>query len=320
MNNAHSLLTTPFTPRSTATDVIEGRDLHGKRVIVTGGSSGLGTETVRALASAGAEVTIATRNRASAQFLVDEFSARPEAGQIHAVTLDLADIASVHAFTRAWEGPVDVLIANAGIMAIPTRQLNERGIELQLATNHVGHFALATGLHENLAAANAARIVAVSSGGHLLSGFDFADPNYNHRPYDRWTAYGQSKTANVLFTVGVTQRWASDGITANALMPGWIPTNLTRHLDDDTMRAMGALDENGKRIVQPHYKTPEQGAATSVLLAVSPALEGISGRYFEDNQEAKPVPAGDGRTAGVAAYALDPESADQLWEYTTSIV
>ncbi|MET7437056.1 SDR family NAD(P)-dependent oxidoreductase [Streptomyces sp. NPDC005496] len=237
-----------------------------------------------------------------------------------AEAVDLADLSSVAAFARAWQGPLDVLVANAGIMAIPDRQVTAEGWELQLATNYLGHFALAVGLHGHLRATGNARIVVVSSGAHRNAPLDFDDPQFVQRPYDRWAAYGQSKTADVLFAVGA-RRWATDGITANALNPGWISTNLQRHLDDATMRALGAIDEDGNIIEQPDYKTAAQGAATSVLLAASPLVEGVTGRYFEDNQEAAAVlPDQADRVGGVAPHALDPHAADRLWEYATRTI
>ncbi|MFJ3222786.1 SDR family NAD(P)-dependent oxidoreductase [Streptomyces sp. NPDC086783] len=318
--NSTVRLTTPFHSHSTTSEVIDGVDLVGRRVIVTGGASGIGAATVRALATAGAEVTIATRNPASAEPLLREFAAISGAGRVRAEAVDLADLSSVAAFARGWQGPLDVLVANAGIMAIPDRQVTAEGWELQLATNYLGHFALAVGLLGHLRAAGNARIVVVSSGAHRNAPFDFDDPQFVHRPYDRWAAYGQSKTADVLFAVGA-RRWATDGITANALNPGWISTNLQRHVDDATMRALGAMDEDGNIIEKPYYKTAAQGAATSVLLAASPLVEGATGRYFEDNQQAAVVlPDQADRVGGVAPHALDPHAADRLWEYATRTI
>ncbi|MGS2614504.1 SDR family NAD(P)-dependent oxidoreductase [Micromonospora sp. LZ34] len=307
-------LTTPFTARTNAAEILDGVDLAGRGMIVTGGASGIGVETVRALAGAGAEVTVATRNPASADAVVAEF-AGPGPGSVRAAALDLADLASVDAFVAAWDGPLHSLIANAGIMAIPTRQLTAEGWELQLATNYLGHFALARGLRGNLRAAGSARVVIVSSGAHLREAFDFDDPQFERQPYDPWSAYGRSKTADVLLATGIARRWAADGITANALNPGYINTNLQRHMDDDTLRAFGVLDEAGNRVDLPYYKTPAQGAATSVLLAASPLLEGVTGRYFDDNQEAEVVVGGPEATGGVAAHAMDPAAADRLWGY-----
>ncbi|MFD0250484.1 SDR family NAD(P)-dependent oxidoreductase [Streptomyces sp. NPDC127113] len=310
-------LTTSFGPDARARDVIEGADLTGRRAVVTGGASGLGAETVRALAAAGAEVTVATRRVESAEPLLAELTAAGGAGRVDVRALDLADLSSVDAFANAWRDPLDILVANAGIMALPTRTLGPRGWEMQLATNYLGHFALALGLYPALRDAGSARIVVVSSGAHRGAPFDFGDPHFERRPYDPWTAYGQSKTAGALFTVGA-RRWAADGITANALNPGYILTGLQRHVDDDTMRAFGVMDDQGNVKPLPYYKTAEQGASTSVLLAASPLLDGVTGRYFEDNGEARTVRAEDEGPGGVAEHALDPEAADRLWDYATS--
>ncbi|MDX6743964.1 SDR family NAD(P)-dependent oxidoreductase [Actinocorallia sp. A-T 12471] len=310
-------VTTPFSAEASAAEVIEGVDLAGRHAVVTGGASGLGVETVRALATAGADVTIATRRPDAARALIADLSAVEGAGRVRARALDLADLASVDAFARSWRGPLDILVANAGIMALPGLTLTPYGWETQLATNHLGHFALAVGLHGALREAGGARIVVVSSGAHRGAPFDFADPHFARRPYDPWAAYGQSKTADVLFAVGAG-RWAADGITANAVNPGYILTGLQRHVDDATMRAFGVLDDEGNLKPLPYYKTPEQGAATSVLLAASPLVEGVTGRYFEDNQQARVADPADESPGGVAAHALDPASADRLWTYATT--
>ena len=304
-----ALLTTPFDARATAAEVLAGVDLSGRRYVVTGGASGLGAETVRALAGAGAAVTIATRDPAAGAPLSDEHPG------VDSRALDLADPASVRAFVAGWDGPLDGLVANAGIMALPDRRVDPHGWELQLATNFLGHFALATGLHDALRAADGARVVTVSSGAHLRGGVDFADPQFERRPYDPWTAYAQSKTAVVLLAVGIARRWAAEGITANSLAPGSIHTNLQRHLDAATMRALGAMDDEGALVTPDSFKTPAQGAATSALLVASPLVAGVTGRYFEDNQEAPVVPGGtrpDG--PAVADWAVDPDAADRLWE------
>ncbi|GAA0312929.1 SDR family NAD(P)-dependent oxidoreductase [Kineococcus aurantiacus] len=300
-------LTTPFGPRASADDVLAGVDLTGRRYLVTGGASGIGAETVRALARAGAQVVVATRAPGAAETLVEEFP------QVSAVALDLADPASVHALTAAWTGRLDAVVANAGVMALPTRQLSAQGWELQLATNFLGHLQLVTGLHAPLAASGG-RIVTVSSGAQRVNGVDLDDLQFARRPYDPWTAYAQSKTATALLAVAVSRRWAADGITANSLEPGFIHTNLQRHLDADAMRSFGAMDEAGELVTPEYYKTPAQGAATSVLLAASPLVEGVSGRYFQDNQEAEVVDGGAGTTSGVARWAVDPDVADRLWD------
>lgn len=308
-----TLTTTPFGVRATAAEVLDGVDLGGRRMIVTGGSSGLGVETVRALAAAGAQVTIATRNPAAAEPLVAELPGT------RAVALDLADLASVSAFCDAWSGPVDSLIANAGVMMLPTRQVNAQGWEMQLATNYLGHFALAVGLRPALQAAEKPRVVAVSSGAQLRAGFDFDDPQFERRPYDPFVAYAQSKTADVLLAVGMSRRWAEYGITANACAPGVIHTNLARHLDQATMQAFGAMDADGNLATPDFYKTPAQGAATTVLLAASPLLDGVTGRYFEDNQKSAVVDGGPEVAAGVAKWSVDPAAADRLWDYALPV-
>jgi NAD(P)-dependent dehydrogenase (short-subunit alcohol dehydrogenase family) len=301
-----SRIVTPFGARSTAAEVIQGIDLTGKRAIVTGGASGIGIETARALAGAGAAVTLAVRNVAAAAPVAAELVASTGNRTIAVAQLDLADLASVAAFAAQWTGPLHILVNNAGVMALP-EQRTPQGWEMQFATNHVGHFALAHGLFRALTEAGSARIVAVSSSAHQLSPVVFDDLHFAFRAYDPWLAYGQSKTANVLFAVGVTRHWQAEGITANALMPGAIPTNLQRYV-------------GGIKAPPERRKTPEQGAATSALLATSPQLAGIGGRYFVDCNEALIVAGRTNDMSGVAPYALDPENADRLWEESLRMI
>jgi NAD(P)-dependent dehydrogenase (short-subunit alcohol dehydrogenase family) len=307
---------TPFDAQSTAAEVAADVDLTGNRVIVTGGASGIGIETARALAGRGADVTIAARNTEAGARVAAEIG-----GDVRVAPLELTDLDSVRAFVDAWDGPLDVLVNNAGVMAIQQLELTDRGLETQFAANHLGHFALAVGLHEALAAADGeARIVSVSSRGHLASPVVFEDINFERREYTPFGAYGQSKTANVLFAVGATDRWADDGIYANALMPGGIATNLQRHVGEDFIaRWLAEQERNGNRMT---LKTPEQGAATSVLVATSPLLDGIGGRYFEDCNEAEVLEPGseEGAVAGVASYALDRENADRLWDLSLDLI
>jgi NAD(P)-dependent dehydrogenase (short-subunit alcohol dehydrogenase family) len=295
------LITTPFGFCSTAADVVRGIDLAGKRAVVTGGASGIGLETSRALAGAGAEVTLAVRNPAAAALAAADIVATTQNKGVHIARLDLIDRASIGAFAAEWEGPLHILVNNAGIMACPEQHTPE-GWEMQFATNHLGHFALALGLHHALVAAGNARIVAVSSTAHMLSPVIFDDIHFAFRLYDPRLAYAQSKTADMLFAVGATAHWRSEGITANSLNPGAIATNLQRYV-------------GGKLITPPELrKAPDQGAATSVLLAASPLLEGIGGRYFSDCNEAKPVQRRQPDYSGFAPYALDPENAERLWD------
>jgi len=314
----HQAIKTPFGFQSTAAEVVEGIDLRGKRAIVTGGASGIGVETARALAGAGAAVTLAVRDVAAGERVAAEIASSTRNAGVTVAPLDLADRASIEAFVAAWDGPLDILVNNAGVMAIQELQLSPDGHELQFATNHLGHFALSVGLHDALAAAGAARIVSVSSSGHLRSPVVFDDIDFAFREYEPWAAYGQSKTANVLFAVGASARWAHDGITANALMPGGIATNLQRHVG-----GAAYMEQARERFRRAGFqlKTPEQGAATSVLLATSPLLTGVGGRYFEDCNEAALV---ERRTptsiGGVAPYALDPGNADRLWELSLKLV
>jgi NAD(P)-dependent dehydrogenase (short-subunit alcohol dehydrogenase family) len=310
MTRAAELITTPFGFASTAAEVAEGIDLTGTRAIVTGAASGIGVETARALAGAGAEVTLAVRDTDAGARTAADIAATTDSAAPRVEPLDLADRASVAAFVSRWDGSLHLLVNNAGVMAIQTLTRDADGREMQFSTNHLGHFQLALGLHDALAADGAGRIVSVSSSGHLRSPVVFGDIDYRFRQYDPFGAYGQSKTANVLFALGATARWADDGITANALMPGGIATNLQRHMDPDYIQRR--IEESGGTL---RLKTAEQGAATSVLLATSPLLEGIGGRYFEDCNEAEVIAErGPDTTSGVAPYALDPEDADRLWE------
>jgi len=308
MSENRKSIATPFGFSSTASEVSSNVDLTGKRAIVTGGAAGIGLETTRSLASAGASVVVAVRRPHDAVPVVE--SLRRETGnpEISVAHLDLADLASVSSFGTAWTGPLHILVNNAGIMAVPERRLTAQGIELQFATNYLGHFALVLSLYKALCAAEGARVVSVSSSGHLFSPVVFDDLNFNFIPYTPFGAYGQSKTAAVLLAVGICDRWASDGIFSNALNPGAIATGLQKHT-------------GGLKTPVELQKTVQQGAATSVLLAVSPLLDGIGGRYFENCNEAQVV---HGRptdySGGVAPYAIGHDNADRLWELARMLV
>lgn len=299
-------ITTPFGFASTADEVLKGVDLHGKRAIVTGGSSGIGVETARVLAAAGAEIIIAVRNMEAGNKVAADLNFAGGHQRVRAALLDLSDQASVKDFVASWTGPLDMLINNGGVMAIPDLTLTKEGWEMQLATNYIGHFSLMTGLHGALAEAGrngGARVVSISSSGNLIAPVIFGDMNFNFLAYDPLIAYGQSKTACALMAVEATRRWADDGIVVNALNPGAIATNLQKHT-------------GGLKTPPERRKTIEQGAATSVLLAASPLLQGIGGRYFEDCNEAPVVNKRPADYRGVAAYALDPTLAERLWNDT----
>jgi NAD(P)-dependent dehydrogenase (short-subunit alcohol dehydrogenase family) len=318
-------IATPFSADSTAAEVVAGIDLTGKRAIVTGASSGIGVETARALAGANAEVTLAVRNVEAGRRTAQDIIATTGNDRLRIAPLDLSDQASIAAFVADWTGPLDLLINNAGMMGSPEIQRTPEGWEMQFATNHLGHFALALGVRDALAAAGGARIVSVSSVGHRRSPVIFDDVNFNTRPYDLGLAYGQSKTANVLFAVEATHRWERDGITANAVHPGTIAaTNLSLHLDPQVSTALGASAPYAEAFAtsKVKIKTLEQGAATSVFVATSAQLEGIGGRYFEDCREADVLDpdAPNTTTSGVAAYALDPTNAARLWELSLALL
>ncbi|MBZ5857737.1 SDR family NAD(P)-dependent oxidoreductase [Flavihumibacter profundi] len=303
-----ALIKTNFCFHSTADEVISGIDLTGKRAIVTGGASGIGIETVKTLAKAGAEVTIAARNVEAGKKVADEIIAITGNSKVFVAQLDLDNLRSINNFVYNWKGALEILINNAGVMAIPDLQKTSDGIEMQFMTNHLGHFALSVGLHNALKSSGSARIVVVASSGHLFSPVVFDDINFLFRPYDALLSYGQAKTACILFAVGATERWLKDGITVNALNPGAILTNLQKHV-------------GGKLRSAPElHKTPQQGAATSILLATSPLLHNIGGRYFENCNEVETVTKRPDNYEGVAMYALDKDNADRLWNISMKMI
>jgi NAD(P)-dependent dehydrogenase (short-subunit alcohol dehydrogenase family) len=302
-------VTSPFGFESTAAEVIAGIDLHDRRALVTGAAGGIGVETARALASAGAQTVIAARDLAAAERAAAGIRATTGNPAVSVARLDLLDRGSVDQLIRDLAGPLHILVNNAGVMAIPELRRSPEGHELQFATNHLGHFRLALGLLPALRAAGGARVVSVSSRAHLNSPVIFDDIDFRDRRYDPALAYAQSKTANVLFAVAAARHWGGDGIEVNALHPGAIAdSDLARHYDP---AELAALRSSG----QYTFKTLAQGAATSVYVATSPRLNGVAGRYFENCQEDTPDdPAAAGTdAAGVAAYALDPEAAERLW-------
>jgi NAD(P)-dependent dehydrogenase (short-subunit alcohol dehydrogenase family) len=295
-------ITTPFGFSTTAVEVVAGVDLSGRRCIVTGGAAGIGIETARVLAAANAAVTLAVRRPTDAERVAAELRASTANPAIDVRFVDLADLGSVRRFVDGWRGPLHILVNNAGIMAVPERELTRQGFEMQFGTNFLGHFALTVWLYEALVDACGARIVSLSSSGHFFSPVVFDDLGFDFIPYSPIVAYGQSKTATALLAVGATQRWADQGIFANAVNPGAIATGLQKYT-------------GGLKTPVERRKTPEQGAATSVLAAASPLLDSIGGRYFEDCREALPVRRRPTDfSGGVAPYAVDPDNAERLWD------
>jgi len=317
-----SLITTPFTRSSTADDVIRGVDLTGTRAIVTGASSGLGAETARALTAAGAEVFLAVRNVATGQATAREIaqaSDRPAPSVLH---LDLADRASVARFVEAWAQPLHLLVNNAGVVTGGLERTAD-GWELQFATNHLGHFALAEGLHAALrtgaAERNGARIVSLSSTAHMRAGIDFGDLHFVARKYDPQIAYAQSKTANSLFAVEATRRWGSEGIFTNTVNPGGVATGLQRNFTAEQRASLDAAEAEGLFA----YKTVGQGAATTLVAATRPEFAHTGGHYLDDGIEAYSV-ADDAslndHPHGVKAWALDPDLAERLWTVSQELI
>jgi NAD(P)-dependent dehydrogenase (short-subunit alcohol dehydrogenase family) len=298
-------LSSGFGLRSSAMDVVGDIDLGGKTAVVTGGYSGLGLETVRALASAGARVIVAARRPDAA---ADALAEVP--GAIEIASLDLSDPVSIDQFGGAFAGPLHILINNAAIMANPLTR-DARGYESQFATNHLGHFQLVGRLWTALSAAQGARVVSVSSIGHRICPPSLEDPNFDHGPYDKWQSYGRAKSANALFAAGLDARGEGHHIRAFSVHPGGIMTNLQRFLPLEEQIAMGWVDAAGN--VNALFKTPEQGAATSVWCATSPKLAGLGRLYCEDCDVAKLWADGDTPYSGVRAHAVDPELADKLW-------
>lgn len=309
-------ITSPFGYRTTARETAAGHDLSGRRMVVTGAASGIGVETARALALAGAEVTIAARDLDAAGRVAAAINDEAKADRVRTGRLDLADAQSIRDFAASWSGPLHVLVNNAGVMASPLMH-TKQGYEMQIGANHLGHFLLTTLLAPSLEAGaragKPARVVSLSSIGHRRSDIRWDDPHFRNGDYDKWVSYGQSKTANALFAVGVTQKWKERGVLANAVMPGGIITPLQRHLTKEEQIGFGWIDENG--VPNPRMKTPEEGASTSVWAAVGPELEGVGGKYLENCAEARPWNA-EAPWDGVMAYAIDPASAERLWAWS----
>ena len=325
MSDAASLsprVTSRFNQNSTAMEVIAGVDLTGKTAIVTGGASGIGIETARALASAGAHVTIAVRNLDAGKEVADAINAEYGAGKVTVEKLELGSLASVRDFAKRWgDKPVNLLINNAGIMACPEGKTDD-GFETQFGVNHLGHFLLTVLLTPNLEKGAPSRVVSLSSAAHMAGKVDLDDPNFERRPYHAFTAYGQAKSANALFAVEYDRRYKNKGIRAFSVMPGVIRTNLGRHMTREIAAEIGLVKKEGEEspFKNMHVKTPPQGAATSIWAAVGHELEGKGGLYLEDTNEAIPATKDTPRGQGVARHAQDPETAKGQWTLSEKLV
>jgi NAD(P)-dependent dehydrogenase (short-subunit alcohol dehydrogenase family) len=300
-----------FGAATTASEVINGHDLSGKTAIVTGGYAGLGLETTKTLLAAGAQVIVPVR---------DPEKARRTLASVRGVelgALDLMDPSSIAAFGEKFLASgraLHLLINNAGIMANPLTR-DARGYESQFSTNHLGHFQLTARLWSALKTANGARVVELSSRGHVYAAVDFGDPNFERREYERWSAYGQSKSANALFALGLDMRGAAHGVRAFSVHPGGIVTDLAKYMSREEIHAGGYIDDEGRPVIDPSSgkKTAEQGAATTIWCATSSQLDGKGGVYCEDCDIAPAVPADAKERFGVRPWAIDPELADRLW-------
>jgi NAD(P)-dependent dehydrogenase (short-subunit alcohol dehydrogenase family) len=303
-----------FGRATTAADVLAGHDLTGRDYIVTGGYSGLGLETVRALVGAGAKVTVPARSRAKAE------AALAEIPGVVVADMDLADLGSVRRFTRDYVAdgrPLHGLVNNAAVMACPLERVGP-GWESQIGICHIGHFELARGLEPAVKRAEGARVVALSSIGHARSDILWDDPHYETRAYDKWEAYGQAKTADALFALGLDERWSGDGVRAFSVHPGGIFTPLQRHLPDEEMVAIGWKNADGTvpERIAAMFKSPAAGAATTVWALTSDRLNGLGGLYCEDCDVAQLADDNSQRWEHVRPWAVSDDGANRLWEMT----
>ena len=303
---------TTFGFESTTGDVLEGVDLRGRVAIVTGASTGIGLETARALAAVGARVVLAARDAAKTEAAATTIREQVHGAELEVGLLDLTSLESVRAFAAdflASHDELHLLVNNAGVMYTPYGTTAE-GFELQFGTNHVGHFLLTCLLAPALVAGAPSRVVNLSSGGHMGSDIVWDDPNFEHREYDKFAAYGQSKTANILFSVELDRRLAALGVHAYAVHPGMISTELGRYMTKDDMTALMERAERGPSGGMPPRKSIEQGAATTVWAATAPGLEQQGGTYLADCQV----------TDQHAPWARDPDSAQRLWTLSEELV
>ncbi|MEM1066063.1 MAG: SDR family NAD(P)-dependent oxidoreductase [Pseudomonadota bacterium] len=303
-----------FGADTTADEVLEGIDLTGKRVLITGGTSGLGRESARAMAAHGADVTITGRSQEKAAAIAAELKA--ETGrEVAAEALELGSFKSIRSFAdriRATGAEFDIVINNAGVMACPEDK-TEDGFEMQFGSNHLGHFLMTALIAPQIRSGG--RVVALSSSGHQMSPVLFDDIQFETSPYEKWTSYGQSKTANALFAVGLNARLKDRGIEAFAVHPGAIMTELARHMDEADIERFTAMIDSG---ALPMKAIP-QGAATQVYAATAPELTGHGGAYLADVKIAPVDEEAEDMTV-VRPYAIDPAAADRLWAVSEEMV
>lgn len=307
-----------FGHDTTTDEVLDGIDLAGKRALVTGATAGIGVETARALAAHGAAVTLTARNMDRGAKVVDDIRASTGNDAVEVMELELGSLASIRSFAEnflARHNSLDLLINNAGVMACPYME-TEDGFEMQFGTNHLGHFLMTNLLVPALLKGAPSRVVALSSRGHHMSGVDFEDVGFKNREYNKWISYGQSKTANIHFAVGLDKRLADRGVRAYAVHPGVIETELSRHMDDQD-RAM--MEQRAESMGGWKFKSIPAGAATSIFAATAPELEGKGGVYLEDCHVAD-INDDEGAEEGVRSYALDPQAADRLWSLSEEMV
>jgi NAD(P)-dependent dehydrogenase (short-subunit alcohol dehydrogenase family) len=309
-----------FDRSATSDQVLDGIDLTGRLALVTGASSGLGAESARALAARGAAVVMTGRNVSKTEAAAEAIRKATGNPKVEVLELHLEVPASVRAFGKellARHPKLDLLIANAGVMACPLARTAE-GWELQFATNHLGHFLLAGLLAPALLAGAPARVVSVSSAGHTFSPVVFDDVHFERRAYDKWSAYGQSKTANILFAVELDRRLAARGVRAFAIHPGMIATELGRHLTEEDFVLLGARARQREAAGKTSRKGVPEGAATQLFAATAPELDGKGALYLEDAQVSGTTPPPGG--IGCAPYALDPEAARRLWTVSEAMI
>ncbi len=308
-----------FEAKSEPSQILEGIDLAGKVAVVTGGYSGIGLETTRALAGAGVKVYVPVRDPAKAEANLADID-----GEVISLTMDLGDLESVRAFVaeiQSRESSLDLLINNAGIMACPETRIGNNW-ESQFAVNHIGHFVLTTGLLPQLLNADAPRVVCLSSIAHRRSDILWDDIHFESTPYEKWTAYAQAKTANALFALGLDIKYADQGLRAFSVHPGGILTPLQRHLPNEEMQALGWTDADGNLSEQAAamFKSTTQGCTTSLWAATSPALANTGGLYCEDCDVSDLATEDSPRYFNVAPHAVDEQSALRLWDLTEEML